>query len=144
MQWTDETTIAAIERVGGIVTTRFYDPMCVEAMMNPLRFFKMSKPIPRCKLPPEDAILFYSNPERRGYLADPDKIREKREELAQKFGYILPDVTQDPLMPMLLARKHPRQIWYGLEPGWIVNLRDRCILKPTSEQLQAFYALSDD
>ena len=114
--------------------------MSVEAMANPLRFFKSSKPIPRCKLPPENAALYYSNPRKRGYLADEDKIREAKAELAQKYGYVLPDITKDPLMTMLLMRKTPRQIWYGLEPGWIVNLRDKCILKPTSEQLQAFYS----
>lgn len=140
VQWAHETVIAIIERLGGTITTRFYDAMCVQAMVDPLLFFKSMKPIPRCKLPPEDAILDYSDPAKRGYLADPDKVREKREELAQKYGYVLPDITQDPQMPMLLQRKHNRQIWYGLEPGWIVNLKDREILKPTSEQLQEFYA----
>ena len=79
-----------------MVTTRYYDPICVEAMTDTLRFFKTSQPIPRGKLPPEDAVLYYSNAINRGYLADSDKIREKREELAQKYGYVLPDVTKDP------------------------------------------------
>lgn len=125
--------------MGGTITTRYFDPICVKAMQDPLHFFKSMTPIPRCKLPPEDAILYYTNPANRGYLADPEEIQKKREELAQKYGYVLPDIARDPLSAMLLQRKHARQIWYGLEPGWIVNLRDKCVLKPTSEQLQAFY-----
>ena len=96
VQWADEMTIAAIERVGGMIITQYYDPICAETMTDMLRFFKMSNPIPQGKLPLEDAVLYYSNAINRGYLAESDKIHEKREELAQKYGYVLPDVTKGP------------------------------------------------
>lgn len=40
---------------------------------------------------------------------------------------------------MLTMRKDPRQVFLGLEPGWLVNLKDKVILKPTDEVLQEFY-----
>lgn len=40
---------------------------------------------------------------------------------------------------MLTTRKDPRQVFLGLEPGWLVNLRDKVILRPTDEVLQAYY-----
>ena len=139
VQWASETTIATIERNGGVITTKYYDPISVRAMTNPLHFLQNSSPIPLCKLPPEDALEYYSNPKNRGYLADPEKIKEERVLLAQKYGYHLPDLSQDPDLPMLLMRKDPRQIWFGLQPGWIVNLRDKSILKPEDEQLKKYY-----
>lgn len=90
-------------------------------------------------LPPQDAIEHYTNPANRGYLADPEKISWERLVLAQKYGYQLPVLENDPDYAMLIQRKDPRQIFLGLEPGWVVNLRDRCILKPTDEQLKQFY-----
>ena len=40
---------------------------------------------------------------------------------------------------MLTERKDPRQIFYGLEPGWVISLKDRTILKPKDKELQEFY-----
>ena len=93
----------------------------------------------RCKLPSEDCLKFYMDPRNRGYLADPDEVREHRLELAQKYGYALPDLSTDPLYSMLMRRKDPRQIFFGLEPGWIVNMRDKVILKPKNEKLKEYY-----
>lgn len=90
-------------------------------------------------LPPQDATEYYTNPANRGYLADPEKISWERLVLAQKYGYQLPVLENDPDYAKLIQRKDPRQIFLGLEPGWVVNLRDRCILKPTDEQLKQFY-----
>jgi large subunit ribosomal protein L15 len=90
-------------------------------------------------LPPQDAVEYYMNPANRGYLADPEKISWERLVLAQKYGYQLPVLENDPDYAMLVQRKDPRQIFLGLEPGWVVNLRDRCILKPTDDQLKEFY-----
>ena len=108
-------------------------------MSNPLKFFKYGKPIPKNGTPPLNAIEFYTSAENRGYLANPDQIRIERLKLAQKFGYELPDFTNDPLKEMLEMRKDPRQIWYGLEPGWIVDLNEKSILKPTDEILVEYY-----
>lgn len=136
---TNEQTIAAIERNGGTITSRFYDVMSLHAKVDPLKFFKRGIPIPRCKFPPQDWMEYYLNPESRGYLADPDDIRQARLELAQKYGYDLPDVTQDEKAEMLMTRKDPRQIFLGLKPGWVVNLKDREILKPTDPELIKHY-----
>lgn len=59
--------------------------------------------------------------------------------LAQKYGYTLPKIEDDPDYKMLTDRKDPRQIFFGLEPGWVVNLLDRIILKPTDPELQEYY-----
>lgn len=139
VQWASEAAIAAVEKWGGIITTRFYDLESVNAMVDPLRFFTRGVPIPRCKLPPQDAIEYYSDAKNRGYLADPAEIQKARDELAQKYGYQVPDLSQDPQKDMLLMRKDPRQIWYGLEPGWAVNLRDKCVIKPKNDELEEYY-----
>jgi len=56
--------------------------------------------------------------------------------LAQKYGYELPDLSNQPIMKV---RKDPLQVFFGLEPGWVVNLRDKEILKPTDPELVEFY-----
>jgi large subunit ribosomal protein L15 len=140
VQWAAETTIAAIERAGGTITTRFYDLASVSAMVDPELHFSKGLVIPRCKLPPQDAIEYYTSPSNRGYLADPASIMQARLELSQKYGYQLPKVVPGEwLHTMLARRKDPRQIWFGLEPGWAVNLTDKCIVKPTQEQLKEYY-----
>lgn len=91
-------------------------------------------------IPPPDAIEYYTSAEMRGYLADPEKISQERLKLAQKYGYILPAIENDSNYDWLCERKDPRQIFYGLEPGWVVNLKDNCILKPKDKELLQFYA----
>lgn len=54
--------------------------------------------------------------------------------LAQKYGYTLPKIEDDPDYEMLTATKDPRQIFFGLEPGWVVNLVDQTIIKPEVAQ----------
>lgn len=140
VQWTSELVIAAVERNGGTITTRFFDPRSLHAVVNPLHFFKRSTAIPRCRLPPQDAIEFYSSATYRGYLANPEDIEVERQKLAQKYGYVLPDIASDPLSSMLKMRKDPGQLFYGLQPGWVVNLKDRVILKPKSPEHLELYA----
>lgn len=96
--------------------------------------------IPRCKLPPKDAVAYYTDPANRGYLADMSAIMQARLQLAQKYGYQLPDMSPgDWLHTMLTRRKDPYQIWFGLEPGWVVSLTDRCILKPTDADIRQYF-----
>lgn len=140
VQWTSEAVIAAVERNGGVITTAYYDMHSLIAATNPLKFFQKITPIPRRKLPPEDAVQYYTDPKFRGYLADPDKIADDRLVIAQKYGYQLPDLAKDSLVEMLTMRKDPRQVFYGLEPGWVVSLKDKTILKPKSELLKKYYA----
>ncbi|KAM3928280.1 large ribosomal subunit protein uL15m [Leptodactylus fuscus] len=140
VQWASELAIAAIEKNGGVITTGFYDPRSLDILCKPVPFFFRGKPIPKRMLPPEDLVKYYTSAENRGYLADPSKVAEARKYLAHKYGYILPDLTKDELYEMLCKRKDPRQIFFGLAPGWVVNLKEKKILKPTDERLLAYYS----
>lgn len=91
-------------------------------------------------LPPHDTILYYTGAANRGYLADPDEISWERLVLSQKYGYTLPDIEKDPDYKMLTQRKDPRQIFYGLQPGWVVNLKEKIVFKPKEEYLLDFYS----
>lgn len=50
--------------------------------------------------------------------------------LAQKYGYTLPRIEDDPDYGLLTATKDPRQVFFGLNPGWVVNLVDQTIIRP--------------
>lgn len=101
--------------------------------------FLTGDPIPKRMLPPQDTINYYTSAENRGYLADPEKVSLARLALAQKFGYELPKIENDPDYEMLTLRKDPRQPFLGLEPGWVVSLKDKAILKPKDEELKEYY-----
>jgi len=136
VQWASEQTIAAVERNGGVITTAYFDIFCVNALSDPKRYFSLGHPVPRRLTPPADAVGFYTDPANRGYLADPRRVAEERLVLAQKYGYDLPDdIDED----FLRASKDPRQVFYGLEPGWVVNLKDKSIYKPLDKELQDYY-----
>jgi len=136
VQFAREPVIAAIERNGGVITTAYFDIKSVMAAYKPIEFFKRGEPIPKRMLPPEDAIEYYSDPKNRGYLADPEEVEKERRLLAQKYGYELPDMSNEVIMNI---RKDPLQVFFGLEPGWVVNLRDKQILRPTDPQLIEYY-----
>ena len=40
----------------------------------------------------------------------------------------------------LILLQDPRQIFYGLEPGWIVSMQDKTIFKPSHPDLNDVYA----
>ncbi|CAJ0946805.1 unnamed protein product [Ranitomeya imitator] len=159
VQWASELAIAAVEKNGGVITTGFYDPRSLEMLVaavvqagcgsccqrmrfcvNQFRFFMRGKPIPKRMLPPEDLVKYYTAAENRGYLADPAEVVEARRHLAKKYGYVPPDITKDELYEMLCTRKDPRQIFFGLAPGWVVNMKEKKILKPTDERLLTYYS----
>ena len=98
-------------------------------------------PIPKRQMPPENAIEYYTDPKNRGYLADPDLIAIERFKLAQKYGYELPDLTKNStdILATLMERKDPRQVFYGLHPGWLINLKDKKIYEPKDEELLEYY-----
>ena len=79
--------------------------------------------------------------ENRGYLADPKLVAEDRLVLAQKYGYELPNVEQDEKFKKLMtAAKDPRQVFYGLQPGWVVSLQEKIIYKPVeSKEVEDYY-----
>ena len=139
VQWASEQVIAAIEKNGGVITTAYYDPHSLFLLKNPKKFFESGQAIPRRMIPPPDAIEYYTSAKSRGYLANPEEISKERLKLSQKYGYTLPDIEKESNYQMLCERKDPRQIFYGLEPGWVVNLKDECILKPKDQELLQFY-----
>lgn len=139
VQRASEGAIAAIERNGGIITTSFYDPISLGILIKPVPFFMRGQPIPKRMLPGEDMVPYYTCAENRGYLAEPEKIQQARLALAQKYGYVLPDISKDELYHMLATRKDVRQIFFGLSPGWVVNMPEKKILKPTDEKLLKYY-----
>lgn len=123
-----------------IIKDRIWSLFFAEILIKPVPFFLRGRPIPKRMLPPEDLVRYYTDANNRGYLADPSKVAEARLELAKKYGYTLPDITKDELFKMLSMRKDPRQIFFGLAPGWIVNMADKKILKPTDERLLKYYS----
>lgn len=100
-------------------------------------YYFLGDPIPRRMLPTEDVIEYYSSPSNRGYLSDPEQVAYQRLVLAQKFGYKLPTLQENE--KLLLERKDPRQIFFGLHAGWLVNLTNKEVLKPKCEKLELFY-----
>ncbi|XP_053715728.1 39S ribosomal protein L15, mitochondrial [Synchiropus splendidus] len=140
VQRASEGAIAAIERNGGVITTSFYDPISLDILIKPVPFFLRGQPIPKRMLPGQDMVPYYRSPENRGYLADPDQVQQARLALAKKYGYTLPDISRDELYHMLSTRKDVRQIFFGLSPGWVVNMAEKKILKPTDEKLLKYYS----
>lgn len=130
VQHAPELVIAAIERNGGVIRTAYYDPFSLHALKNPKKFFEKAVPIMKRMLPPQDAVDYYTSAKNRGYLADPDEITKERLVLAQKYGYELPKIEDDPQYDMLMRAKDPRQVFFGLETGWVVSLKDQAIIKP--------------
>ncbi|CAL8313824.1 unnamed protein product [Merluccius merluccius] len=139
VQRASEAAIAAVERNGGVLTNSFYDPISLAILIKPVAFFQRGQPIPRRLLPGEDMVRFYTDASARGYLADPEQVQQARLALAKKYGYVLPDLSKDELYHMLSSRKDSRQIFFGLSPGWVVNMADRKILKPTDQKLLQYY-----
>lgn len=128
-QHATELVIATIEKNGGVIRTAYYDPHSLQALRNPKQWFMKGTPIPRRMVPPQDAIEYYSSAKNRGYLADPEEISRERLVLAQKYGYELPKIEEDPSYQMLSETKDARQIFYGLEPGIVINLHDKTFIK---------------
>jgi large subunit ribosomal protein L15 len=138
VQHAKEPVIAAIERNGGRITTAYYDIKSVAALADPYKFFKKGEPIPKRMLPPPNAIDYYTDPKNRGYLADPEAIEEERQKLAQKYGYEIPFIDNECLKIM----KHKHQVFFGLEAGYVINLKDQEILEPLDEDLREYYNLN--
>jgi len=136
VQWADEQTIAAVERAGGRITCAYYDIHSVIALSNPVKFFKSGSPIPRRLTPPVNMLEFYVLAKNRGYLADPQEVIEERFKLSQKYGYEYKELDSD----LMKETKDPRQVFYGLNPGWVINLADKLIYKPADEKLKEVYS----
>ncbi|CAI9175533.1 unnamed protein product [Rangifer tarandus platyrhynchus] len=138
VQLASELAIAAIERNGGVVTTAFYDPRSLEILCKPIPFFLRGQPIPKRMLPPRHQCPSTLMRETEATWRIPPDF-PKQDELAKKYGCILPDITKDEFFKLLSTRKDPRQIFFGLAPGWVVNMADKKILKSTDEKLLEYY-----
>lgn len=78
VQHASELVISTIERFGGVIRTAYYDMDALVAMKDTELFFQRGVPIPDRKIPPQDAIEYYTDPKTRGYLADPEAISNER------------------------------------------------------------------
>ena len=141
VQVADELSIAMIEKFGGNITTTFYDRRSFEILCDPVSFFLRGKPIPKRLLPPEDLLPYYTDPKVRGYLSDPVEVAEQRKELANKYGYELIDNSINKELEINQMKKDPRQIFFGVEPGSIVNLEDEVVINADSEYLQEYFSM---
>lgn len=138
VQIANEMSIAAVEKNGGTITTAFHDRKSVEALCRPVEYFLKGFPIHKRLLPPQELVTYYCDHRMRGYLSDPAELQKSRIDLASKFGYKLPDITLDKYYSMLMTRKDPRQVFFGLSPGWLVNLADKVVIKPDSEFMDEY------
>ena len=61
VQWASEAVIAQVERLGGTITTAYFDIFSVKALADPVKFFKGGNPIPRRLVPPgkSDKLICY-------------------------------------------------------------------------------------
>lgn len=141
VQWASEAAIAAVERNGGVLTTAYFDIFSVKALTDPVSFFRKGNPIPKRLTPPADCIGYYTDAANRGYLADPRLIAKERLILAQKYGYEVVDIDEnDPqTRKLLMTSKDPRQVFYGLHPGWVISLSEKIIYKPVDKELDDYY-----
>lgn len=139
IQIADRLSVASIERNGGTITTAFYDRPSFVALCDPVKYFLSGHPIRKRLLPPKDLLPYYTDPSTRGYLSDPMLVQKERLKLSIEYGYDLPDISKDSLFKMLIAKKDPRQIFYGLDPGWVVNLADETVIKPQNDYLKEHF-----
>ncbi|XP_057308589.1 50S ribosomal protein L15-like [Hydractinia symbiolongicarpus] len=71
-----QNAIQAVERNGGRVKCVYHDRIALRALLKPEKY----DIIPRPARPGNKHILFYSDPNNRGFLADPVEIEKKRNE----------------------------------------------------------------
>ena len=71
-----ESAIETIERNGGTIRCVYHDRIALRVLLKPEKYVVM----PRAARPSNKHILYYSNPDNRGYLADPEEVEKRREE----------------------------------------------------------------
>ncbi|MEN2496224.1 MAG: YmL15 [Marteilia pararefringens] len=137
VQHATEVAIAVIEKNGGTIQTKFYDRKSLNCATNVKDYFKTGDPIPRVKMPSSDVYEYYTDPKLRGYLVDQKEIDRARFETSQKFGFAYTE------SPLILARKGKHHIFEHLKPGWVVDLDNKCILKPKDKEYIDFYEFEE-
>ena len=58
VQYASESAIAAVEKAGGSILTRYYDLYSVDIKRDPEKFFLSGLPLPKCKIPPQVIFVF--------------------------------------------------------------------------------------
>ena len=76
MNRASKRTIETVERNGGLVKCVYHDRIALRALLKP----EKNTIIPRPARPSNKHILFYSDPDNRGFLADPEKVEKLRQE----------------------------------------------------------------
>eukprot|EP00128_Syssomonas_multiformis_P017718 Colp12_sorted_trinity150504_noHs@29729 len=71
-----ERAIEVVERLGGKVTCRYYNNNTLRAHLKPEKYDVLPRNI--VDLRKHKLYEYYHNPEKRGYLADPQKVKEIR------------------------------------------------------------------
>lgn len=138
VQCATEPVIAAVERNGGTVQTKFYDMASVVYASDVEYYFRRARPIPRVKMPSHDMLAYYRNAQNRGYLAPAGELDFARFETSQKYGYC--NVEQ----PFRTKVKPKHNLFQDLQPGWIVDLEGRCIMKPRDEEYLDYYNFEEE
>eukprot|EP00795_Rhopilema_esculentum_P007790 gene7790-13643_t len=80
-----KSAIEAVERQGGTIDCVYFDKVGLRVHLRPESF---SPPIPRQARPSSKLMKIYADPERRGFLADPNEIQKLKEE-KQKAGELV-------------------------------------------------------
>ncbi|VDO18098.1 unnamed protein product [Brugia timori] len=83
-------------------------------------------------------ISLYTDPRRRGYLADPEDLIKAEEDLAQIMGYERKPAREQ------WEEKRPDQLFLGIPSGSIVSLKDKKCFAPTHPVLQRYYGIDDN
>jgi len=132
VQMADDLAIAAVEAAGSTIECAFYDLVSKQALVDPVSYFMKGKPIDKRQLPLQDLFHYYSNPEKRGYLADPETVQQARQQSIQAFN-------RDQTLKQAHPSKHPCQIFYNLWPGMLVNLADKTVHVPADDEVKGYY-----
>jgi len=133
VQKASEEVIAAVEKNGGTITTKYYDHYSVKYATDIVKHFKMAKPVPLVRFPADDCYEYYTDAKNRGYLASDEDIAQSRFLLSQKYGY------ENVEKPYKAQIKPKNFLFVNLKPGWIVDMTEKCILKPKDKDYLDFY-----
>ncbi|GAA5921606.1 hypothetical protein JCM3775_003127 [Rhodotorula graminis] len=76
-----DRAIKAVEKLGGTLVARYENRLTLRALIRPESFFLKGRPLPGKADPvARRHLLYYSNPDKRGYLAlEARRVREQRE-----------------------------------------------------------------
>ena len=69
VQKASKRAIEAIEKAGGKITTVYYSRLTLRALLKPEKIEMQGKMMPRPQLPKPVIMRYYTNPDKRGYLA---------------------------------------------------------------------------